>query len=257
MSCNFYLPAKASKEVQYSLSTPKTWAWTAPAAVGGTTSYKIEVRMYSGGAGGQPGTKFGYGGFSGSSGGFSTAKITVIPGTTYYFTVPSGGAAQSSGGACVISDSSPIITVSGGTYGGSGGSTTQNQSGKISELFTINGLSGSSAGLAGSNLGGLYGEPGGSGGLPGENNGMVTQGFRPSGAGSPASAHTSGSKGGDNDSSYVDYVGGGAGGAGYFVGSNGGNAHYPNVGNGGTGGGGYLSFKFVVTGDGVVGNPPA
>ncbi len=210
--------------------------WTCPR---GVTS--VQVEAWGGGAGGKntPNTNNANGGGGGGGAYSRRNSITVVPGTTYSFTIGNGGAADAAGTATTATINGVTITANGGSVGTA--SIIAGGLGGAGGTFTavVNGDAGFSGGNGanGTYLGGNTGNGGGGGGGAGTTN----TGF--SGAGTTGGAVRA-SFGGAGGNGGVSAIGLSAPiVAGSYGGGGGGAGHKNNT--GGAGRGGAIIFTFV------------
>jgi hypothetical protein len=213
------------------LTTNSTSPWTVPA---GVTSVTVQMWGGGGGGGGQDytPTKEGGGGGGGGGGGYSTATISVTPGSTITFTVGGAGtpgaATGTAGGAGGTTTFGSVTAADGGTGGGGANDTTVNGSaGAAGSGGTYNGGNGA-AGITGTGGGGGGGGAGTS--QNGNNATGDTGGTAVTGGGAGANGQTTsdspgisgGSPGGGGSGAYEKSTGtggniGGMGGPGQIV----------------------------------------
>lgn len=105
-------------------TTPGASTWICPI---GVTSVAVEC-WGAGGGGGNSNNGTGKGGFGGGGGAYGSSTLTVVPGTTYYFSVGAGGAGAptgignaTSGGSTWFNTSNTQPTSTAGVLAGGGG----------------------------------------------------------------------------------------------------------------------------------------
>ncbi len=133
------MPSAASAET---LTFNSSTVWTVPQGVTEAT-----FSAWGAGGGGGSGSKtrnHNISGFGGGGGGFSSKKVKVFPGESYYISVGSGGGAGQGGGVTQVTKGGSIVVSAGG--GGGGMSGVGNYSG-----------TGSSGGNGGGPIGGTGG----------------------------------------------------------------------------------------------------
>lgn len=289
MGFNLYLPQKQSRQKQYSLPSVGTYSWTAPDAKGDSSDYYINVMLWGAGGSGSRGAYTLSSGASGGAGAWVNCEVKVTPGATYQFRVGSGGAAVGSSTALSttgasgnagqssyvlsVGNSTQIVNASGGNgavaqtdnqhLGGASVSYSVTQPSLVQNLVYIAGTAGSNGYWSntkynGTNVSPQYSQPGGTGGIAG------TGSISGQGSGSPASASCNGSNGGTNylkSGGLQSGTGGGAGAPGYYPGDNGQDSTLSDgttfAGGSGKGGDGYITFNFIVLGEGSEGSAPA
>jgi hypothetical protein len=200
-------------------------SWVCPA---GVTEVKVEA--IGGGAGGRT-TESTNGHTGGGGGGGAYAvrdAITVVPSTSYSFTVGSGGGASTAGNNSTATINGITITAVGGNVGGaSGTSSTGGTGGASGSCVGDNAYSGGDGGGGqGANSGGWKGSGGGGGSGAGSsgagNNGADASTITSPGDGGAVKANYGGAGGaggynttGSNAPTTDGYYGGGGGGAGH------------------------------------------
>jgi hypothetical protein len=215
---------------------PASGSWLAPA---GVTSVIVEC-WGGGGAGGSVNVSGGTGG-GGAGGAYARKTLTVVPGTTYNFTVATATTANGSTGNDSWFGSNSTVLAKGGpgaanvttAIGGTGGSWTSN--GSIGDIVYNGGNGGSGAASGNSGAGG-----GGAGS---------------SGAGGNATGSTAGLGTADNGGNgAVGLTANGSGTAGlvYGGGGSGGKANNTNIRNGGAGAAGFIRLTYTA----IIGNVP-
>lgn len=250
---NYYLPQKSAKEVNYTITTPGLYTWTAPNAKNTGASYEITLQMWGAGSGGMTGNNYtnNAGGGGGAGGAYVYSKVTVIPGTVYTFrcgALGAGGAVLNGNmgeprvNAGVAGESSyildgggAIITAGGGSSQGfgqasgwsgtstelktvaTGGTLTTGQAGKVSASLFLTGGNGGFGRVTTS--AGNGGSVSNAYGQPGGTGGSFGGTWNPAnsgnnGGGGGASSQGNGGTGGYNAFNYGGAAGGG-GGAGF------------------------------------------